>query len=152
MNGRPFSASCVFQSGTSGRGLWRSPPLDVLLSVVIFLSIAPPSSSAWAHASCVRCSVPAAGRVARCADEGGELARPKFPYQRLTLLETAGIRCGDARNSEDQSKLVEPFRNALREEARAGRELSTRSPALNCPLPPLTYVARRVYSRGQCSR
>ena len=62
-------------------------------------SMPSPSLSARAHVGCVRCSDPATGGVARCADEGGELRSP-FVSNRYNGG-TAGFRCGEARNSDD---------------------------------------------------
>ena len=68
-------------------------------SRIPLFSLPSPSLSAWAPVDCVRCSDPAVGRVARCADEGGELRSP-FVSNRYNIG-TAGFRCGEARNSDD---------------------------------------------------
>ena len=73
--------------------------MRALWGVLLPFSVPSPSLSARAHVGCVRCSDPATGRVARCADEGGELRSPLSAAD--IILGTAGFRCGEARNSDE---------------------------------------------------
>ena len=93
------------------------------------LSLPSPSLSARAHVVCVRCSDPAVGRVARCADEGGELCSPFFLSATDTILGRRAFAVARPETAMTNMKQVESICNDLHVEPRTRRELSTRSPA-----------------------